>query len=50
MTSKLPNVKITLLNISDKIMKYRKIVKKLKKIEGILTKFSDQRLCKKSTI
>ena len=45
--SMLQNVKTALVSASDRITGHRKIVKKGKKIEGILTKFSDQRLYKK---
>ncbi len=46
--SMLQNVKIALVGASDIITGHRKIIKKRNKIEGILTKFFDQRLCKES--
>lgn len=37
-----------LMGASDIITRYQKIIKKCKKIEDILTKFLNQRLCKES--
>lgn len=48
--NKLLNIKTALVDAYDIIMGYQEIVKKMKKIEDILTKFLDQRLCKKSMI
>lgn len=49
-TSRLLNVKTALVGANDIIIRHWNIMKKTKKIKGILTKFSNQKLCKESTI